>query len=75
MLSCQRLAALQSPMHAGLVESQQKNRTLRDSLRATERQLELARKTIERLSNERTLIEVCGLHSANSAYPAIACPI
>ncbi|KAK9906855.1 hypothetical protein WJX75_009216 [Coccomyxa subellipsoidea] len=44
-------------MHAGLVESQQKNRTLRDSLRATERQLELARKTIERLSNERTLIE------------------
>lgn len=45
-------------MHAKLDESQQKSRALRNKLVVKERELELARKTIGRLSNERTLIQV-----------------
>ncbi|BDA46144.1 hypothetical protein COCOBI_08-2360 [Coccomyxa sp. Obi] len=51
------MAKLQSSMHAKLEESQQKSRVLRKDLTVKERELELARKTIGRLSNERTLIQ------------------
>lgn len=50
------MAKLQSAMHAKLEESQLKSRALRKNLFVKEYELELARKTIGRLSNERTLI-------------------
>lgn len=57
--SCvQTLAKLQDAMRANVEDAQQKIRLLRKSVTAKERQLTLAKRTIERLSNERTLMQV-----------------
>jgi hypothetical protein len=66
----QALAKLQDAMRANVEDFQQKNRVLRKALTTKERQLSLAQRTIERLSNERTMIQVFAAQAVHSQDPA-----